>query len=114
MRFGDIGYNFLIGGDGDIYDGRGWSLQGTHTKGFNSDSIGIAFIGTFIHSAPSSQQLEAAQLLLHEGLRTGKLTSDFELFGANQLVATKSPGAALAEILKCWPHYSNDVRTIIN
>jgi len=29
----DIGYNFLIGGDGAIYEGRGWDKQGAHTIG---------------------------------------------------------------------------------
>lgn len=27
----DIGYNFLIGGDGAVYEGRGWLQQGAHT-----------------------------------------------------------------------------------
>ena len=29
----DIGYNFMIGGDGAVYEGRGWDSQGAHTKG---------------------------------------------------------------------------------
>lgn len=29
----DIGYNFLVGGDGSVYEGRGWDKQGAHTKG---------------------------------------------------------------------------------
>lgn len=29
----DIGYNFLVGGDGEVYEGRGWDKQGAHTKG---------------------------------------------------------------------------------
>jgi N-acetylmuramoyl-L-alanine amidase len=114
MKFDDIGYNFLIGGDGDIYDGQGWNLQGAHTKGFNSDSVGIALIGNFIHSTPPSRQLNATLSLIHEGLRSGKLTKDFRLFGANQLVATKSPGAVLIEILKSWPHYSNEAKILMN
>lgn len=28
----DIGYNFLVGGDGNVYEGRGWLKQGAHTK----------------------------------------------------------------------------------
>ena len=31
-KFSDIGYNFLIGGNGDVYEGRGWDKQGAHTK----------------------------------------------------------------------------------
>lgn len=30
-KWGDIGYNFLIGGDGFVYEGRGWMMEGVHT-----------------------------------------------------------------------------------
>jgi len=43
----DIGYNFVVGGDGNVYEGRGWGKQGAHAPGYNSQSIGICFIGTF-------------------------------------------------------------------
>lgn len=33
MNWDDIGYNFLVGGDGNVYEGRGWLKQGSHTKG---------------------------------------------------------------------------------
>ena len=36
----DIRYNFLIGQDGVIYEGRGWGVVGQHTKGENSMSVG--------------------------------------------------------------------------
>ncbi len=32
----DIGYSFLVGGDGKIYEGRGWNVVGAHTSGYNS------------------------------------------------------------------------------
>jgi hypothetical protein len=32
----DIGYSFLVGGDGNVYEGRGWDEIGAHTGGFNS------------------------------------------------------------------------------
>ncbi|MGW7357137.1 peptidoglycan recognition protein family protein [Streptomyces sp. NPDC054802] len=47
----DIGYNFVVDRCGTIYEGRaggvGRPVRGAHTKGFNSDSIGIAALGTF-------------------------------------------------------------------
>uniref|UniRef100_A0A1B0GQR6 Peptidoglycan recognition protein family domain-containing protein n=1 Tax=Phlebotomus papatasi TaxID=29031 RepID=A0A1B0GQR6_PHLPP len=47
LKLDDIGYNFLIGGDGSIYEGVGWHRRGSHTYGYNSRSIGIAFIGNY-------------------------------------------------------------------
>jgi hypothetical protein len=43
----DIGYNFLIGGDGNVYEGRGWGIWGAHVPRYNSKSIGICVIGDF-------------------------------------------------------------------
>ncbi|KAG4074759.1 hypothetical protein HA402_006398 [Bradysia odoriphaga] len=35
LLFHDIGYNFLVGGDGSVYEGRGWNKQGAHKISFN-------------------------------------------------------------------------------
>lgn len=37
----DIGYNFLIGQDGRIYEGRGFTVQGAHCSGWNTKTLGI-------------------------------------------------------------------------
>ena len=36
----DIGYSFLVGEDGNIYEGRGWNEIGAHTKGYNDVGLG--------------------------------------------------------------------------
>ena len=36
-----------MGGDGNVYEGAGWHEVGAHTKGYNTKSIGITFIGNF-------------------------------------------------------------------
>ena len=40
----DIGYNFLIGEDGRIYEGRGLNIEGAHCSGWNSKTLGFAII----------------------------------------------------------------------
>lgn len=42
----DIGYNFLTDTKGQLYEGRGWDVLGTHTVGHNTSGIAICFIGT--------------------------------------------------------------------
>lgn len=64
----DIGYNFLIGGDGAVYVGRGWDYQGAHTKGYNANSICIALIGAFDKSVPPKRQSCAVQKMIMEGI----------------------------------------------
>jgi N-acetylmuramoyl-L-alanine amidase len=40
----DIGYNFLIGEDGHVYEGWGPDSIGAHTLGYNAISIGKSSI----------------------------------------------------------------------
>ncbi|XP_017122117.1 peptidoglycan-recognition protein LC isoform X3 [Drosophila elegans] len=104
-----VGYNFLVGGDGRVYEGRGWDYVGAHTKGYNVGSIGISFIGTFTRRKPEERQLKACQLLLEEGVRLKKLTPDYRLYGHRQLSATESPGEELYKIIQKWPHWSHKI-----
>lgn len=45
LGWNDIGYNFAIGGDGRIYEGRGFHVIGAHTLHYNQGSLGICLIG---------------------------------------------------------------------
>ncbi|MCH0538466.1 peptidoglycan recognition protein [Streptomyces sp. MUM 203J] len=63
----DIGYNFAIDKCGNIYEGRAGgvarAVQGAHTLGFNSNSTGIAVLGTFTTSTPPAAAVTAAAQL---------------------------------------------------
>ncbi len=43
----DIGYHFVIGADGTIYEGREIDVQGSHVGGNNTGKIGIVLQGNF-------------------------------------------------------------------
>ncbi|XP_055603466.1 peptidoglycan-recognition protein 2-like [Uranotaenia lowii] len=101
----DIGYNFLIGNGGVVYEGIGWHRVGAHTRGYNSKSLGIAFIGEFTHDLPSARALRAVNKLLECGVSLGELHPDYMLYGARQISATASPGTALYGDLQEWDHY---------
>ncbi|XP_034480592.1 peptidoglycan-recognition protein LF [Drosophila innubila] len=112
MGFTDIAYNFLVGGDGQVYVGRGWQAQGQHVRGYGAVSISIAFIGTFISVPPKKKQLWAARRLMEEGVRLHKLDTDYHIYAHRQLSATESPGEKLFELMKLWPRWSEDVITL--
>lgn len=104
----DIAYNFLIGGDGSAYVGRGWDHAGSHTKGFNKYSIGIALIGTFSVESPTKYQIEACRKLIALGVQKGKIAKDYKLFPHNAFMSTLSPGETVTDIIRGWPHYVNE------
>ncbi|XP_028171455.1 peptidoglycan-recognition protein SA-like isoform X2 [Ostrinia nubilalis] len=104
-KWDDIGYNFLVAGDGSAYFGRGWEYIGAHTLGYNRYSIGIAFVGTFNSETPPKKQIEACQKLIKLGVQQGKIAKDYKLFAHRQLTSTLSPGDRLYDIIKQWPHF---------
>lgn len=82
----DIRYNFLIGGDGSVFEGRGFSGIGEHTPNFDNNSIGIAVIGKFDEVPPTEAQVISLRKLLQFGIAWENLKSNYELFGYDQLV----------------------------
>lgn len=92
---GDIGYNFLIGCDGEVYEGRGFEVVGAHTHTVDKTSIGIAFIGNFMEIAPPSVSLEKCKALLKMGVDSGFIVPNYQVFGQSDFQAHDSPGRML-------------------
>ncbi|MFJ4281655.1 peptidoglycan recognition protein [Streptomyces massasporeus] len=67
MGWRDIGYNFLIDKCGKIYEGRAGGVAkpvlGAHTLGFNSNSMGIAVLGSYGTTKPSKSAVKAVARL---------------------------------------------------
>jgi len=61
---GDIGYHFLIGADGTIYEGRPLTYEGAHVWGHNPANIGVAFLGDYSSNPLSDAQLNSAKVLV--------------------------------------------------
>ncbi|KRT78342.1 hypothetical protein AMK59_6527, partial [Oryctes borbonicus] len=101
----DIGYNFLVGGDGKVYEGRGWNKHGSHAIPYNNKSIGICFIGNFGASAPPSQQIQAAKDLIAYGVSKKLISSNYKVLGHRQAANTSCPGNSLFAIIKKWPRF---------
>lgn len=112
-RWWDIGYNFLVGGDGLAYEGRGWTKEGAFAYGYNAKAIGIAFIGTFNTIMPPRQQILAAKRLIALGVEKGYISKDYKLLAHRQLSPTQSPGDMLFADMKSWPHWVNSPDTYL-
>ena len=101
--FTDIGYNFLIGPDGEIFEGRrarkygkgelhtgedaaGNAIIGGHTKGRNAGSCGIALIGNFMKAAPSGAAIAS---LIHLAAWEAQ-RHRIDPLGSDEFIATDS------------------------
>ncbi|KAM6966617.1 peptidoglycan recognition protein 6 [Tautogolabrus adspersus] len=102
----DIGYSFVAGSDGNIYEGRSWHWQGAHTLGHNSVGYGVSFIGDYTSSLPSKHSMGLVRDWLAScAVKGGRLKANFTLQGHRQVVDTSCPGDALYEEIGGWEHF---------
>ncbi|KAJ8682812.1 hypothetical protein QAD02_018604, partial [Eretmocerus hayati] len=101
----DIGYNFVIGEDGNIYEGRGWDTFGAHAPKYNNQSIGVSVIGDFTKVMPNEAALEALNSLIKCGLSMNKIRADYHVIGHRQGRATECPGETFYKYVQKMPHW---------
>lgn len=104
-KWDDIGYNFLIGEDGRIYEGRGWTTVGAHTFGWNRNSVCFAFMGDFNERAPNTKAIHALQYALKWGVENKMLSPTYTLYGHCDKRTTDSPGRYLYAIIRYFDHF---------
>jgi len=66
--WGDIGYNYIVGPDGTVYEGRagGDGVVGGHASGFNTGSIGISLLGNYEEKPIPSEMVQGLMGLIYE------------------------------------------------
>ncbi|XP_075042489.1 peptidoglycan recognition protein 1-like [Mixophyes fleayi] len=101
----DIGYNFLIGEDGQVYEGRGWTTHGAHAKSYNPISSGISFIGSFTNRPPNNAALNAAKRLIACGVAKNLIRRSYILKGHRNVMSTSCPGNSLYRVIQGWPRF---------
>jgi len=101
----DIAYSFLVGEDGNVYEGRGWDRQGAHTKHYNKISLAASMIGDYMKRIPNVAALKAVKVLIKCGASKRKLSSTYSLFGHRDVGNTTCPGDALYNNLKTWLNF---------
>lgn len=115
--FGDIGYNYLVDPNGNIYEGRdgGNEAIGGHTTGFNTGSVGISVIGNYQENSSGTNNTTNSKIIKALEKLVGWLaannsvsvekTSNFNgktvdgVVGHKDLAATLCPGNILYEKL---------------
>lgn len=89
----DIGYHFLIGPDGQVFEGRPPHVVGAHVRRRNTLKLGICLIGDFRNHPPSPEALQSLVGLvswLRYLFGIGR-----HLYGHRDFVQTECPGDVL-------------------
>ncbi|XP_077069734.1 N-acetylmuramoyl-L-alanine amidase-like [Siphateles boraxobius] len=104
----DIGYSFVAGSDGNLYEGRGWNWVGAHTYGYNSRGYGVCFIGDYTSTLPSRSAINMVRYDFTScAVNGGRLSSSYSLYGHRQADATECPGNTLYREIQTWERYKS-------
>lgn len=102
MNYKDIPYNFLIGGDGALYEGRGFDFNGelpSNRSTFQNIGLVVAFVGDFSTQRPSHKQISAFNQFLTNSVNRDFVSRDFILLEAEQVTNSERDMTGLIEIL---------------
>ncbi|XP_033756638.1 peptidoglycan recognition protein 1-like [Pecten maximus] len=108
-KWADIGYNFLVNEGGHVFEGRGWSLVGAHTKGMECSFCCVLYHGeTLTSTSQIPRAVKAVLDMIQLGIDTGKISKDYKVYGHRDVGATGCPGKYLYDIIKKWDKYSTE------
>lgn len=99
----DIGYHYVIEGEGQVVLGRPVGIAGAHVKGDNKHTIGICVVGNFEREEPHEKQLEALDLLLRGLMAVYELErKDIYVHREHSRASTDCPGTNLLAYVDEW------------
>ena len=93
-KWSAIGYHYIVGRDGNIYEGRPSHIQGAHVSGGNKNNLGISVVGEFEHKMPSAKQLATLKSFI-EDMRSKYKVSRKRVYGHRDIKASICPGSQL-------------------
>lgn len=105
-NFDDIGYHFLIAGDGRVIEGRHAEYLGAHAGGANDGNIGISMMGNFNKIKPSNAQIESlTRLVTYLSIKYHKDPSTVGFLEPHKhYTLTDCPGSNMMRILDALRH----------
>ncbi|XP_026759339.1 peptidoglycan-recognition protein SC2-like isoform X3 [Galleria mellonella] len=106
--FGDIGPNFLLSGNGLLFEGRGANVIGAMVKSWNTKMISVMFMGDYRKDPISEAQFNHLNILLDVLLEKNVLRSDYTIYGNCQVsTQTISPGPNVMKNLHYLKHWNS-------
>uniref|UniRef100_A0A336N4D1 CSON011123 protein n=1 Tax=Culicoides sonorensis TaxID=179676 RepID=A0A336N4D1_CULSO len=104
QSWSDLPYNFFMGKDGYVFEGRGWKLDGSFRSSFGDDCLSIGFLGNYNKFVLSPIQKELLFTLIDDGL-SEIIDENHEIIGQCQIRENDNPGKYVYEEMR--PHWAN-------
>ncbi|KOB66282.1 Peptidoglycan recognition protein-lc [Operophtera brumata] len=103
----DIGPNYLVSGNGLVFEGRGANVQGAMVRSWNIKSITIMFLGDYSKNKTRPEQFEHVNILLTELVKHRVLSKDYVLMGHCQVSPfIITPGKNIMDKLDNFKHWN--------
>lgn len=100
-------HSYVAGGDGYIYQGRGWHWVGAHTRSYNTKGYGISFIGDYMEALPDAHSMELVKNnFIKCAVRGSKLQANYTIHGHRQMGNTLCPGDRLFKEIQTWKGFA--------
>ncbi len=109
--WGDIGYNYIIDQQGNIYEGRfgGEGVIGAHAGPGNTGSIGIALLGEYEQTSPPESAITSLTNLIREKAKLYQIDTEGNslfrgknypnIMGHRDIMSTACPGQKVYDLL---------------
>lgn len=94
LRYGDIGYHFMVDYAGRVWEGRSLSREGAHVSCENEGNIGVMLLGNFEKQKPSAAQVETLGTVVSLLCRHFDIAAR-RVFGHRDIGASVCPGRHL-------------------
>lgn len=106
----DIGPNFLVTGNGMIFEGRGANVEGDMLSKNNDKSITIMFLGDYGRNETCSEQFDHLKDLLTVLVEEGFLVENYNVLGECQISEDPvvSPGPNVMDELEYMEHWNSE------
>jgi len=66
LKWSAVGYHFIVSADGTIYQFRSLDVCGSHVKGYNNCSVGVAYVGGLLNGVFCDTRTPEQIYSLHE------------------------------------------------
>ncbi|KAK6629439.1 hypothetical protein RUM43_003256 [Polyplax serrata] len=105
-EYGNMSCNFLVGGDGHIYEDLGWNLTNSLKGPVSQENLHICLIGNDV-DYPTYPQVETAKKLVQFASSNNFLSKNYILMASN-VTSQRKLSTYVYNIIKKWPKFRED------